>query len=144
MKRLGQRLAGLAIVVWAAWSVAAPPVASQAWIRVLPGDLPLAGYLLLSNPGQQSITLVGAHSPAVTQIEIHRGLEESGVARMMKVERATVPAHGRLAFSPGDYHLMLFGRAQPLQPGGEVVVTLEFADGSQLPVPLALREATAR
>lgn len=144
MSAAARLLACLIMMLCELQAVAAEPVASQAWIRVLPGDLPLAGYFVLSNPGEQGLTLVGAHSAAFRQIEIHRSMDESGVARMMKVERAPIPAHARLVFEPGGFHLMLFGRTRTLQPGADVAITLEFADGSRLAVPFALREATAR
>jgi len=141
---LARLLTGLLMLVWQAQSFAVAPLASQAWIRVLPGDLPLAGYLVLSNPGEQTLTLVGAHSPAFRQIEMHQSLEQSGVARMMMLEHIAIPPGGRLTFAPGGYHLMLFGRTRTLQAGEEVPITLEFADGYRLEVSFSLREATAR
>jgi hypothetical protein len=111
---------------------------------VLPGDLPLAGYLVLTNPGERTRTLVGAHSPAFRDIEMHKSVDQSGVARMMMLERIAIAPGGQLAFGPGGYHLMLFDRTRVLQPGDEVPITLEFADGEQLTVRFALREATAR
>jgi len=144
VRRLLYALAGVAMLLWQAQSLAVEPAASQAWIRVLPGDLPLAGYLVLTNPGERTLTLVGAHSPAFSQIEMHRSADQSGVARMMRVEQVAIAPGGRLAFAPGGYHLMLFGRTRTLQAGDEVSITLEFADGERLTVPFALREATAR
>jgi len=144
VKRLLYGLAGLAMLLWQVQSLALELTSSQAWIRVLPGDLPLAGYVVLTNPGERTLTLVGAHSPAFSQIEMHRSVDQSGVARMMMVERVAIAPGGQLAFAPGGYHLMLFGRTRALQAGDEVPVTLEFADGEQLTVYFALREATAR
>lgn len=144
MSALSRLLAGALMLVWQAQSFAGGPLASQAWIRVLPGDLPLAGYLLLSNPGEQALTLVGAHSPAFRAIEMHQSFEQSGVARMVMLERIAIPPGGQLAFAPAGYHLMLFGRTRPLQAGEEVPVTLEFADGYRLQVSFTLRAATAR
>lgn len=144
MRRLLYVLTALAMLLWQVQSLAGEPTASQAWIRVLPGDLPLAGYLVLTNRGERTLTLVGVHSPAFRQIEIHQSLDQSGVARMMMVERVAIAPGGQLAFAPGGYHLMLFGRTRALQVGDEVPVTLEFADGEQLTVRFALRAATAR
>jgi len=144
VRRLLYLLAGLAMQLWQVQSLAVEPTASQAWIRVLPGDLPLAGYLVLTNPGERTLTLVGAHSSAFGQIEMHQSLDQSGVARMMRLEQVTIAPGGRLAFGPGGYHLMLFDRTRTLQAGDEVPITLEFADGERLTVHFALREATAR
>jgi periplasmic copper chaperone A len=144
MKALARLLPGLLMLLWLAPGLAVAPQASQAWIRVLPGDLPLAGYLELENRGARTLTLTGARSPAFRQIEIHQSLDESGVARMLMLERVDIPPGERLVFAPGGYHLMLFGRTQTLRPGDNVSVTLEFGDGSRLVVPFALREATGR
>lgn len=134
----------LILLGWQAPAAAATPVVTQAWIRVLPGDLPLAGYLVLRNPTGETLTLTGARSPAFAAIEIHRSSSQSGVARMQRYERLDIPPHATVTFEPGGYHLMLFDRRHALQPGESLTLTLEFADGSSLPVPFALREAGAR
>jgi len=144
VRQLLYGLAALAMLLWQVQSLAVEPTTSQAWIRVLPGDLPLAGYLVLTNPGERTLTLVGAHSPAFREIEMHKSVDQSGVARMMMVKRVAIAPGGRLVFGPGGYHLMLFDRTRVLQAGDEVPITLEFADGERLTVPFALRAATAR
>jgi copper(I)-binding protein len=123
---------------------AAPPLADQAWIRVLPGDLPLAGYLVLRNPGDRSVTLTGAHSAAFGEIAMHQSRSESGVAGMLQLERIAIPPGSQLVFAPGGYHLMLFDRTRSLRPGDRVPVTLDFADGYQLQVMFVVREASAQ
>ena len=134
----------LGLLLLSAQVLAAPPLAEQAWIRVLPGDLPLAGYLVLRNRGDHALTLTGAHSAFFGEIEMHQSRSESGVARMVRLKRIAIPPGGRLVFAPGNYHLMMFERTRPLQQGDQVPVTLEFDDGYQLPVTFAVRESTAQ
>jgi periplasmic copper chaperone A len=134
----------LALLLLSEQVPAAPPLAEQAWIRLLPGELPLAGYLVLQNPGDRALTLTGAHSPVFGQIELHESRSESGVARMRRLERVAIPPGGRLVFAPGGYHLMMFERMRPLQAGDQVPVTLDFDDGYHLQVTFGVREATAR
>jgi copper(I)-binding protein len=142
MSRCAGTLTGLLLLC--AQALAAAPLAEQAWIRVLPGDLPLAGYLVLRNPGDHSVTLTGAHSAAFGEIGIHQSRSESGVAGMMQLKRIAIPPGGRLVLAPGGYHLMLFDRRQTLRPGDRIPVTLEFADGYQLQVVFVVREALAQ
>lgn len=141
--KLRTGLVALLLSLWQAAPGAAPQV-SQAWIRVLPGNLPLAGYLTVNNPDAQAVTLVAARSTAFHAIEMHRSSAQSGVARMQPVGRLVIAPGGQVALAPGGYHLMLFGRRHTLRVGASVTVTLQFADGYQLEVPFALRAATAR
>ncbi len=123
---------------------AAPPLVEDAWIRLLPGDLPLAGYLVLRNPDDRALVLLGAHSPAFGSIEMHQSKSESGVARMARLERIAIAPRGRVVFAPGGTHLMMFERQRPLQPGDRVPVTLDFEQGYQLQMSFDVREATAQ
>jgi copper(I)-binding protein len=56
-----------------------------------------------------------------------------------------IPAGGSLALTPGGTHLMLIGLQEPLQAGGEVMLTLEFADAAPIDVavPAGTGPATA-
>ncbi len=143
MNSAAKRLLLTLLACWQGVALAAPQV-SDAWIRWLPGDLPLAGYLTLHNPDARPHTLVAVHSPLFRRIEIHRSLAQSGVARMQAVARLELRPQGQVSFSPGGYHLMLFGRAQALRQGQTVELLLQFDDGYQLRAPFAVRPATAR
>ena len=134
----------LGLLLLPALVLAAPPLVEEAWIRLLPADLPMSGYLVLRNPGDRGLVLLGAHSPAFGSIEIHQSQSESGVARMARLERIAIAPHSRVVFAPGGTHLMMFERQRPLQPGDRVPVALEFEDGYQLQMSFAVREATAQ
>jgi copper(I)-binding protein len=120
-----------------AWA-ATPLSASHAWIRWLPGDLPLAGYVTLENHGKKSVKLVSAHSKAFKRIELHHSMENEGMSEMKKVNAVSVPAHGAFSFKPGGYHLMMW-RGAKLKPGDKVPVTLKFAGGDTLRVVFTLK-----
>ncbi len=123
---------------------AADVTARDAWIRLLPGNLPAAGYLELDNNGVNSVQLVGMQSARFGAIELHLSSEQSGVARMRQVHKLVIPAGKMVELKPRGYHLMLFRSTGDLQPGGQVTVTLEFSDGSYLPVNFMLRDATGQ
>jgi len=63
---------------------------------------------------------------------------------MRRVDTLAIPAGKTVALKPRGYHLMLFEPVDDLKPGGQVTVTLEFSDGSQLPVNFLLRDATGQ
>jgi len=104
-------------------------IVENAWIRYLPGDGPMAGYFVLSNPTGQERTLVGASSPAFEEIQLHRTVHKDGMSSMEAVEAVPVQAHGEVTFRPGGYHLMLMRRKVELSAGDEAYVTLEFEGG---------------
>ena len=116
---------------------------SHAWIRVLPGDLPAAGYARLENRGDESMALVGARSGTYRRIMLHESLMSGGMSEMKRVSHLTIPAHARAALSPGGYHLMLMDAVRPVKPGDRVPLTLVFAGGSTEKVTFLAMPANA-
>lgn len=116
---------------------------SGAWIRVLPGALPNAGYAVLHNDSAHAIDLVSADSHAYGRVMLHRSTETGGVSRMLPVKQLAIPAHGQVTLAPGGYHLMLMQRAVPVKPGMHVTIRLHFADGSTLDGDFLARPANA-
>jgi copper(I)-binding protein len=117
--------------------------ASQAWIRVLPGDLPAGAYVTLENTGDQPASLHGASSPSYGSTMLHQSSGEGGVSRMAMVDSLAIPAHGKAQLSPGGYHLMLMKAVTPVKVGDKVKVTLTFGDGSTLGADFIARPANA-
>jgi copper(I)-binding protein len=107
---------------------------SDARMRWLPGDLPMAGYFVVTSHAPGPVRLLGAASPAFGNVMMHRSLEESGVTRMVHVDGVDLAPGQSVAFAPGSYHLMLMGRTQELHAGEEVPVTLRFNDDQTLVV----------
>lgn len=134
------------IALWAFGIHAAPTPAlhvENAWVRLLPGTLPAAGYFTLVNDSGQSATLTAATSPSWDRVMMHRSRGKHGEATMSMVDSVMVPPHGQIAFAPGGYHLMLEGAREPLAAGGQATITLHFADATTLPVKFALMPADA-
>jgi copper(I)-binding protein len=116
--------------------------ASQAWIRLLPAMLPASGYVTLQNHDSAAATLISAHSGTYASVMLHRNsMESSGMNSMSAVNQMVIPAHGNAALAPAGYHLMLEHSNRKLEPGDSVDITLDFADGSQLPVRFLVRPA---
>jgi len=131
-------LLGWALMVATTLASADPVSASGAWIRLLPGSLPGAGYVELHNAGQESVALIGVKSPAFGDIEVHRSYEENGVARMEHIEHLELPPGEAVVLGPGGYHLMMFERRAGLKLGGRVPVSLYFSNGDHLDLEFPL------
>ncbi len=117
--------------------------AENAWIRLLPGDLPAAGYMVLENLTDTPRKLTSASSPDFGMVMLHKSIRSSGVQHMEHVDSVTVPAHDKVVFEPGGYHLMLMNRSRTLEVGQILVMTLHFADGDSLSVGFEVRPANA-
>jgi copper(I)-binding protein len=134
-----------------AWSAAAtsPPTAAQtvqiktAWIRWLPGGVPLAGYATLANVSDQPIVLTSATSDAFHDLSLHQTLHTGGTVRMSPLERISIAPHTTLDFEARGIHLMLMQPREALDPNGAVPITLHFADGSSLTVQFQVRTSGA-
>jgi copper(I)-binding protein len=123
----------LAVGAVQADQTSAPEVSvNNARLRLLPGDLPLAGYCELTNQGSSTEQLVGASSPAFASVMLHRSVRVQGMERMEHVDAVELAPGDTVRFAPGGLHLMLMSRTHALQVGDNVPVTLEFADGRQL------------
>ncbi|MDR3505994.1 MAG: copper chaperone PCu(A)C [Acidocella sp.] len=106
--------------------------AQNAWVRYLLPNLPAGAYLTLKNTGDTPAMLTGARSPACSTLMLHQSMDSSGTAMMMGVSAIPIPAHGTLALSEGGYHLMCMD--PKMRVGGQAPLTLEFQDGSTLPL----------
>ncbi|HVA55487.1 MAG TPA: copper chaperone PCu(A)C [Gammaproteobacteria bacterium] len=115
-----------------------------AWLRLLPGDLPLAGYAHVTNNTGHTLVLTGASSPEFSDVQLHRSVVHDGMDNMLHIEAITIEAGKTLDFIPGGYHLMLFDRKHLLSAGQHVPVTLRFSDGTQYMVKFVVKGATGQ
>lgn len=132
-------LLGLLLATLSVPGMAAELSVSHAWIRLLPGQLPLAGYARMVNRGKQPVTLIAASSPAFTAVQFHRSINRNGMDEMVHLKSLRIAAGQTLNFAPGGYHLMLMGRQHALQPGEEVAITFKYADGSHQTVHFVVK-----
>jgi periplasmic copper chaperone A len=112
-----------------------PPVSvSDARVRWLPGELPMAGYFVITSHAPGPLRLTGASSPAFGHVMLHRSVEEAGVTHMAHVDGVDLAPGQSVTFAPGGYHLMLMHRTRDLQMGEAVPVILSFRNGQTLAV----------
>jgi periplasmic copper chaperone A len=129
-----------------AFALSAAPALAQAyksgdiviegpWARATPHGAEVGGgYLTIENTGAAPDRLTGGTADFAT-VEIHQMSSENGVERMRELKGGlAVPAHGKIAFAPGGYHLMFTHLDHPLTKGEVVKVTLNFEHAGSIPV----------
>jgi copper(I)-binding protein len=104
---------------------------NEARLRLLPGDLPAAGYFTLVNTSEADITLTGANSPAFGNVMMHRTVTQDGVSSMQHLPQIELASGEPIEFAPGGYHLMLMKRTRTIAIGDDIGVTLLFANGEE-------------
>ena len=140
----GLLLASALMVGGAASAAAGDTLAvSNFWIRALPGNLPSGGYFVATNSGDQAVDLVAVSTPAFGMAMLHQSQTQGGTSRMTMVDKVSVPAHGKLAFTPGDYHLMLEQPTQPVQIGAKLPMTFMFSGGQKIAAVCEVKNAGA-
>mgnify|MGYP004718196453 CR=1 FL=1 len=120
-----------------------PVKAVDGWLRVLPGSLPAGGYVTFENTSDRALSIVAAQSADYADAMIHRSSTEGGMGRMEMMDSVPLPPKGKVAFTPGGYHVMLMQPRHAIKAGDSVTVTFKLSDGEMLPVQLLARPANA-
>lgn len=93
---------------------------------------PGAAYFDLTNGGDKPAELAGAYVEGAQSAEIH----ETMGGTMNLSAGTSLPAGETVRFQPGGKHVMVFGLADTLKAGSTTEMTLTFADGDKVSVPL--------
>ncbi|MBE0487407.1 copper chaperone PCu(A)C [Marinobacter sp.] len=114
---------------------------NQPWSRPTPPGTPVGvGYLVITNSGDQDVTLIAAESPRAGRVSIHETRMHQGMMRMQPLKDGlTVPAGGSVELKPHSYHLMLEQLAQPLVEGEAIPVRLDFDVAEAMDIELKVR-----
>lgn len=114
----------------------------QPWIRAAPpGSMMLAGYVRLVNDGDQVVRIAGAGSSTFASVEIHRTVEEAGVARMRPAGVLEIAPGASLELQPGGLHLMLMQPRAELPEGKTVVIDLLTDTDEPIPAVFTVRRS---
>lgn len=116
----------------------------NARIRLLPGNLPLAGYFDITNTGQRPVVLEGASSPAFHHVMMHRSVRRNGQSEMHHVDSLQIAPGQSLHFEPEGLHLMLMHRTRNLAVGDQVPITLMFEGDRTQEVVFTVRGADTK
>lgn len=132
----------LLVLIFTSLSVAADDLLiTDAWIKNLPPVVPMrAGYMSITNNGDEVLTIVSVESETFSHIEIHESVEKDGMMSMQAVGVVSIKAGETLHLKPGGLHLMMMNPLQVLSPGDQVTATLIFDDGSRRAVSMKVKK----
>ena len=101
-----------------------------------PGVSSAAGYLTVTNNGEESERLLGGEAAfAGGGVELHRTTVENDVARMRELsEGLLIEAGETVSLAPGGTHLMFTGLEAPLVDGESLEATLRFERAGEVRV----------
>ena len=117
----------------------APISVEGAWTRPAMVGGTAAGYLTIVNHGRLTDNLVSASSPLAARVTVHQSRRSGGIVSMIPVAILPIPAAGRIALSPGGYHLMIQGLKRPLALGDRLPVVLTFTHAGSIAANLDIR-----
>jgi copper(I)-binding protein len=133
---------------WARPTTAASPmngVTATPDMAGMPGmsesGLSSAVYFVIINDGNEADTLIGTSTNVTKTAEMHETLIKNDVAEMDPVARVDIPAHGRIEFKPGGYHVMLLGLTQELKVGDTLKLTLQFEKSGTITLDVPIQQA---
>ena len=111
------------------------------WVKAAEEGMTSA-FGTLTNATGRDLQLIGASTAAAGMIELHEtaGDGSGGMSMQEKEGGFPVPDGGELVLEPGGNHLMLMDLAEPLQPGDEVELSLDFEDGTALTVTATVKD----
>jgi hypothetical protein len=111
------------------------------WVREAPPNAKmLAGYFTIMNHSGKSAEIVGASSDKFEKVELHKSVQEGGVAKMVAQPSVEVGKHATVKFQPGGLHLMLINPKAPLKAGDKVDITLKLKKGEDLKMTAVVKK----
>ncbi len=130
----------------AAMAAGAPPgvTVQGAWMRMIIASRPAAGYFTLTNDSATALSLVAASSPGCGTLMLHKSMTMNGQDMMVMEKSVPLPAHGKVVFAPGGYHLMCMQPGPAVKPGATVPVTLRFSNGKAITARFPVLDAMGK
>jgi len=123
-----------------------PPAASgiaidAPWSRpVAAGTSVGAGYLKITNSGNEPDVLLGASSDSAERVEVHETtVGDDGTSRMRKLDGLEIKPGETVELKPAGMHLMLIGLKAPLKEGDTFKLKLNFQKAGAADVGFAVK-----
>lgn len=95
---------------------------------------PGVAYFTLHNGSAKPVEIAAVYIDGVARAEMHK--TEGG--SMQSVDSVPVEADADVTFAPGGLHVMAFDIDPALVPGGAGEITLTFAGGDKLSMPISI------
>lgn len=137
-------MVALLFVAWTAWAAEAHGISvTDAWARPTIGKgRTTAAYLTITNEGTTDDVLQAVKSPSAERVEMHETkMTAEGVMQMRPLDEGLpIPAGGTAELKPGGTHVMVMGLEATLAEGGDLPLTLEFAEAGSVDVMVRVRK----
>ncbi len=120
-------------------SVAKPGIAAKDGRLVLPAvkGNPGAAYFSIFNGTDTEVSIAAVSIRGAGKAQIHR----SSGGSMTKLDAVSIKPTWTQRFFPGARHVMAFDLDPKLAPGGKTEMTLTFANGEMVSIPLRIEAA---
>jgi copper(I)-binding protein len=144
------------VLLYATLCLLAPPFAASAhdyehyaihlshpWIVEPPPGAPTAaGYLMITNDGDDRDLLVSVSADFAERAEIHTmTMTDDGIMQMRSHDGPlAVPAGGNVLLEPGGLHIMFRGLSESLKASDSLVVVLEFETAGEIVVEFTVQK----
>src|SRR5262249_5944436 len=110
------------------------------WARATPkGSTVTAGYLTITNKGNEVDRLIGGSAAPASRFEVHDTITENGVGRMRQVKSLEIKPGQTIEFKPGGMHVMIMGLKQSLSQGQTLKGTLVFEKAGTVAIEFAVQ-----
>jgi copper(I)-binding protein len=125
------------------------PTATDVWVKAAPELMDGTGmtglFGVFENSSDEDIMILGGTAdPALTKtkLDAHEVVKnDAGEMVMQETEGGIViPANGSVTLKPGGYHVMFWDLLTPIAVGDDVVVTINFSNGTSLEVTAVARD----
>lgn len=94
-----------------------------------------AVYMVIDNPTDQQITIIGASTMIANNVELHESfVDDQGISRMTSIDSIVVPAQSKIALKPGGIHIMLFDLKQAISAGDKFMVDIKIKGSTPIVV----------
>jgi periplasmic copper chaperone A len=111
-------------------------VIERPWSRATPaGAKVAAGYMVITNKGNEADRLLSAVASEAGMVEIHEMAMKDGVMTMRPIAGGLPIEPGKtLTLAPGGYHIMFMDIKNPFKLGEKVTATLQFEKAGKVDV----------
>ncbi len=136
-------LAPLAILMLSALPLHAEGLkVGDAFIPDAPPSVPMrAAYVSLTNEGDTPRILIEVRAESFAMAHLHESRMEGGVMTMSPLAQIEIAPGATLSMQPGGLHVMLMKPSVPLKLGDQVMLSLSFADGETIEIPVPVTDA---
>jgi len=111
-------------------SAACVPVVRDAWVRLVPGGMPMqSAYGRIENHCRVAVDITGVTSPVHGSAMFHQSSVVNGVNRMRMLSTLHLAPGASAVLQPGGSHIMLMDAGKPLEAGTSLPLTFRLKDG---------------